>query len=111
MPSAGRDRSGASAGANDGSGAVLLAGVATSLEARAVVDSIASIGSAARNAELSATSNKAIAADLNARASADSGVNLDEELSNLILYQRAYGANARVISAVDELWRSLLQII
>ncbi|MCB2113062.1 MAG: flagellar hook-associated protein FlgK [Parvularculaceae bacterium] len=106
-----RPAGGASAGANDGSGAVLLAGVATSLEARAVVDSIASIGSAARNAELSATSNKAIAADLNARASADSGVNLDEELSNLILYQRAYGANARVISAVDELWRSLLQII
>ncbi|MGD9801091.1 MAG: flagellar basal body rod C-terminal domain-containing protein, partial [Parvularculaceae bacterium] len=68
-------------------------------------------GSAARNADLAAETNKAIAADLNARASGDSGVNLDEELSNLILYQRAYGANARVIAAVDELWQSLLQII
>jgi len=106
-----RPTGGATAGANDGAGAILLAGVATSLEARAVADSIASIGSAARNADLAAETNKAIAADLNARASGDSGVNLDEELSNLILYQRAYGANARVIAAVDELWQSLLQII
>ncbi len=106
-----RPTGGAGAGANDGAGAVLLADIATSAAARAVADSIASIGSAARNSELSATSNKAIAADLNARASADAGVNLDEELSNLILYQRAYGANARVISAIDELWQTLLQII
>ncbi|HBS33587.1 MAG TPA: flagellar hook-associated protein FlgK, partial [Parvularcula sp.] len=51
------------------------------------------------------------ARQLSARAAASAGVNLDEELSNLILYQRAYSANARVIAAVDELWRSLLQIV
>lgn len=107
----GRPSGGAPAGANDGQGAILLASLATSAEARAVVDSIAEIGSSARNASLAAETNKAIAADLNARASADSGVNLDEELSNLILYQRSYGANARVISAIDELWQTLLQMI
>lgn len=106
-----RPTGGAIAGANDGSGAILLAGVATSPAANAVADSIAQIGSAARNSSLAAETNKAIAADLNARASADAGVNLDEELSNLILYQRAYGANARVISAIDELWQTLLQVI
>ena len=99
------------AGANDGSGAILLANVAGTPEARAVSDSIASIGSSARNSALAAETNKALASELNARATADAGVNLDEELSNLILYQRAYGANARVISAIDELWQSLLQIL
>ncbi len=106
-----RPTGGAVAGANDGSGAILLANVAGTPEARTVADSIAQIGSASRNADLAAQTNKALAAELNARASADAGVNLDEELSNLILYQRAYGANARVISAIDELWQSLLQII
>lgn len=106
-----RPTGGAPAGANDGAGAILLSGIATSPEARAVADSIATIASTARNAGLAAETDKAIAADFNARASADAGVNLDEELSNLILYQRAYGANARVITAIDELWQSLLQII
>jgi flagellar hook-associated protein 1 FlgK len=35
--------------------------------------------------------------------SAVSGVSLDEEATNLISYQRAYEAAARVISTVDEL--------
>lgn len=106
-----RPAGGAVAGANDGAGAILLADVASTPEARAVAQSIATIGTEARNANLVAETNKAIAAELSARASANAGVNLDEELSNLILYQRAYGANARVISAIDELWRTLLEVI
>lgn len=38
----------------------------------------------------------------------DSGVNLDEELANLIVFQTAYAASARVVSAVDELFQELL---
>lgn len=106
-----RPSGGAAGGANDGSGAILLANVATSPEARAVAESIARIGADSRNADLRAETNKALSAELSARASASAGVNLDEELSNLILYQRAYGANARVIAAIDELWQSLLAII
>lgn len=106
-----RPSGGGAAGANDGAGAILLADIAVTPAGGAVAASIAQLGSAARNAALSAETNRALATELNARASADAGVNLDEELSNLILYQRAYGANARVISAIDELWQSLLQII
>ncbi len=40
-----------------------------------------------------------------------SGVNIDEELSNLIVLQTAYSASARVITAVEELFDELLQII
>lgn len=43
------------------------------------------------------------------RASAISGVNLDEELGNTIIYQNAYAASAKVISTTDELFRTLLE--
>ncbi len=39
-----------------------------------------------------------------------SGVSLDEELSNLIKYQRAYQAAARLISVADELYQTLLSL-
>lgn len=38
----------------------------------------------------------------------DSGVNLDEELSNLVVYQTAFSASARVVTAVDEMFQELL---
>ncbi len=41
----------------------------------------------------------------------DSGVNLDEELANLIVFQTAFAASARVVSAVDELFRELLDAV
>ena len=39
-----------------------------------------------------------------------SGVNLDEELSNMMTYQRAYSAGARMLTVVDQLYQTLLQI-
>lgn len=98
-------------GLNDGSGASALAFVGGGSAARDVAQSIAEIGSAARNARTRADSASALDSELSARIASEGGVNLDEELSNLILYQRAYGANARVISAVDELWQTLLNVI
>jgi flagellar hook-associated protein 1 FlgK len=38
----------------------------------------------------------------------ESGVNLDEELSHLIIVQTGYSAAARVVTAVDEMFRELL---
>lgn len=42
------------------------------------------------------------------RSDAISGVNLDEELANTIIYQNAYTASARVITVTDELFDALL---
>lgn len=106
-----RPEGGAPGGANDGAGAILLSDVAATNEARAAASAVAAIGARALNAERAAETDGLISSELSARAAAAAGVNLDEELSNLILYQRAYSANARVIAAVDELWRSLLQIV
>ncbi|HUO01924.1 MAG TPA: flagellar hook-associated protein FlgK [Rhizomicrobium sp.] len=40
----------------------------------------------------------------------NSGVNLDEELTNLTTYQQAYSAAARVLNVVDSLYQTLLQM-
>jgi flagellar hook-associated protein 1 FlgK len=39
------------------------------------------------------------------------GVNLDEEAANLIRYQQAYSAAARIISIANETFDSLLQAV
>ena len=44
------------------------------------------------------------------RQSSNSGVNLDEELSNMMTYQRAYSAGARMLTTVDALYQTLLGI-
>lgn len=41
----------------------------------------------------------------------ESGVNLDQELSTLIVVQTAYSASARIVSAVDQLFQELLNAV
>lgn len=48
---------------------------------------------------------------LQKRLSDESGVNMDEELSNMIVIQTAYAAAARIISAIDEQFRNLVNAI
>ncbi|OCC15558.1 Flagellar hook-associated protein FlgK [Dissulfuribacter thermophilus] len=52
---------------------------------------------------------KSTVADLQMRRDAISGVSLDEELSNLLKFQHAYTAAAKLISTADELYLALLQ--
>lgn len=44
------------------------------------------------------------------RLSSNSGVNLDEELISLTTYQQAYSAGARLLTVVDNLYKTLLDI-
>jgi flagellar hook-associated protein 1 FlgK len=48
--------------------------------------------------------------EANSRVSSVQGVNLDEELTSLSTYQRAYTAGARLLTVVDQLYQTLLQI-
>lgn len=66
-------------------------------------------------AEADRTSNLAddraiLAEEIDAQRSALSGVNLDEELANLIIFQQAYNAAARLITTTNEMYDSLLAI-
>ena len=48
---------------------------------------------------------------LQQRFNDQSGVNIDTEMSNLIALQNAYGANARVMSTVQQMMSMLLQSV
>jgi len=47
---------------------------------------------------------------LNQRLDSEYGVNVDEEMARLLELQNAYSANARVISAVQDLMSKLLDL-
>ena len=108
---AARPGGGLPGGANDGSGAAALAALANGGAAQNVATAVTQIGAAARIASDANTTAQSFASEVNTRLASESGVNLDEELSNLIQFQRSYNANARVIAAVDELYQSLLNIL
>ncbi len=55
-------------------------------------------------------SREIVATSLNERISSENGVSLDQELSNLLVLQNAYAANARIMQAVDEIIQTLMQI-
>ncbi|WP_198266418.1 flagellar basal body rod C-terminal domain-containing protein [sulfur-oxidizing endosymbiont of Gigantopelta aegis] len=52
---------------------------------------------------------------LNEQAKADresySGVNLDEEAADLLKYQQAYQASARVISTANDMFQTLINAV
>ncbi len=48
---------------------------------------------------------------LQSRMDETSGVNIDEEMSNLVVIQNSYGANARVMSAIRDMLNELIQIV
>ncbi len=49
-----------------------------------------------------------LANELNNRQLAIAGVNLDEEMSNLVKFQHSYQAAAKLISTADQMWQTVL---
>jgi flagellar hook-associated protein 1 FlgK len=49
--------------------------------------------------------------DVRSKSTSVSGVNLDEELGNLILFQNAYSANARMVSVLSEVLEILSRLV
>jgi flagellar hook-associated protein 1 FlgK len=48
---------------------------------------------------------------LQQRLNASSGVNIDQEMSNLITLQTSYSANARVMTAIQQMMTTLMQMV
>lgn len=61
------------------------------------------IGIAKQEASNKADNQETILTNLNEQKASVSGVSLDEETTNLIQFQHAYQANAKIISTIDEL--------
>jgi flagellar hook-associated protein 1 FlgK len=71
--------------------------------AEAVADLVADIGRRVIVSQREAETTAAISDALEQRRQEVSGVSIDEEMTNLLRYQRAYEAAARVLTAADEL--------
>jgi len=86
-----------------------LAGVTTTLSsyAGAILSDMATQASITNKLK---DDRVALSADLTARLDGKTGVNLDEELANMVIYQNAYNAAARLISTAREMFDTLLSI-
>lgn len=73
-------------------------------------DVIAAQGSASATVATLNDSQQVALSTAQSRFSTSAGVNIDEEMSNLIALQTAYGANARVLTAARDMLNQLLQI-
>ncbi len=71
---------------------------------------VSQTGNLTSQAQAEVTASTASLNQLNDQLGAESGVNLDEETTNLMNYQRAYEAAARVVTTVDELTQSVLDM-
>jgi len=73
-------------------------------------DIVSAQSSASTTATASLTTAQAAQTTLNTSIAAVSGVSVDTEMSTMIGLQNSYAANARVISALQNMWTSLLSI-
>lgn len=71
---------------------------------------VGEVGVDAQTASRSASYRQTMVEQLNTRKESVSGVNLDEEAVNLMRYQYAFTAAARMINVVDELIQELLNL-
>ncbi|MBN8981913.1 MAG: flagellar hook-associated protein FlgK [Rhizobiales bacterium] len=68
-------------------------------------------GQAAASAKQVADGQDVVLSTLQKKLNQSSGVNIDDEMAHLLALQNAYAANARVMSAVKDMFTSLLQSI
>jgi flagellar hook-associated protein 1 FlgK len=69
---------------------------------------VARIGADTANVQFAAKAESAVAQDLYDRQEEIRGVNLDEEMTNLIKFQASYKAAAKLITTADEMLQTLL---
>lgn len=96
---------GVTSGTLDGGNAAALAAVATAADGpdagyRALV---VGLGVATQTSQRRSEIQSRVAADMDVLRSASAGVNIDEEMTNMIAFQRGYEAASRVLTSIDEM--------
>lgn len=71
---------------------------------------VSSVGSKASQVEVGLKAQEGLVTQAKSAQQALSGVNLDEEAANLILFQQAYQASARVMQVSDTLFNEILNL-
>lgn len=70
---------------------------------------IAQVGSDVQSAQSNQANSQAVLTAINQQRQSVSGVSLDEEMTNLITFQRGYEASARAITSMDEMLGTLIE--
>ena len=76
-----------------------------------VNQAIAGFGQELFNVETQAVDQKAVARMLEEQRISLRGVSIDEEMANLLVFQRAFQANAKLISVLDEMLAEAINIV
>lgn len=71
---------------------------------------VSSVGAKIDNIDSNLTSQSAVLSQIKNNLQSETGVNLDEELGDLVKYQRAYQAGARIFSVCNELFDTLVNL-
>jgi flagellar hook-associated protein 1 len=82
----------------------------TSTLTAAYASYVNNIGNAASQLKAANTSQTALVTQITSAQQSVSGVNLDEEASNLLQYQQAYQANSKVIQTAESMFQTLMGI-
>ena len=69
---------------------------------------VTTVGADTRLAQTNSEYHNALTSDISDQVSSASGVNLDEEMANLIKYQHSYTAAAKLITTADQMLQTLL---
>jgi flagellar hook-associated protein 1 FlgK len=72
---------------------------------------VGDIGLKGRTVDRDYEYNTLITDQMTAMRDATSGVSLDEEMADLIKFQQAYSAAAKLITSADEMMQTLLQAV
>jgi flagellar hook-associated protein 1 len=72
---------------------------------------VAQVGGDVQSAQNAQSTAQSLLTAIGNQRQSVSGVSLDEEMTNLIQYQQAYQASARVMSTIDDTFTSLLQMV
>ena len=72
---------------------------------------VSQVGSGVQSAESTQTTAQSVLTAVSNQRQSVSGVSLDEEMSNLIQYQQAYQASARVMNTIDNTINSLISTV
>lgn len=72
---------------------------------------VATNASLANDNQRDIDSQRSLQESLVFKQKSDSGVNLDEELANLIIFEQAFSASARVISTINDMFDALERIV
>src|SRR5579871_734135 len=112
--------------AGDGSGALLEANANATVRSFDAAGSLAAmsttinqygaelagaLGNQAANAAQASTNAQAVQTEANSRLQSIQGVNLDQELINLTTYQQAYNASARLVTASNNMFQALMNMV